>query len=105
MGAGVSVENLQRWSDDGTLARIAEAQDSRTPVKIKRSSGEYQDAVLASACGFGGLLCIAVWREDGEEPTFTHTGERVEFADGVSGKHVDTADLIGWNPWLKGSQR
>lgn len=98
-------KDLERWSIDGTAQRVLDAMKSRTPVLIRRSSGAEQLAVIASCGGFGGLLCIVAWHDDGpEKARFSHTCDNVLPGDDTYLKSVHTADIIELNPWLRGVQ-
>lgn len=92
---------LDTWSADGTLKRLSDAVKNRTPVQIKRSSGEFVTGIIASAAGHAGLTCTVCWGEDLNRVTVTC--DRVRFPEGVQGKHVDTEELLAWNPDLRGT--
>lgn len=93
------VIDLERWRDDGTFDRLTAARDSRSPIRIKRSSGEFVTGVIA-AWGHGGLSHMVAWG-DGADQYESNVGH-VRFPPGVHSKHVKTEDLLAWNPSLRG---
>lgn len=94
---------LETWRDDGTRERLDNAVRDRTPVQIKRSSGEFVEGILVSASGHAGLTCTVAWGEDLDGVRVDVGADRVRLPEGVFGKHVDTKDLLEWNPQLRGA--
>jgi hypothetical protein len=89
----------ERRVADGTYKRIDAAIKCRTPVQIKRTSGEMVTGIVASY-GHAGLSCVVAWGDGVEGVTVDIGADRVRCPEGVSCKHVRTEDLIAWNPWL-----
>jgi hypothetical protein len=85
--------DLHRWHSDGTMARVDQAREARTPVRIRRSSGEFVTGIIC-AWGHGGLSHVVAWGPGAEGVTVDSTADLVHFPPGVPGKRVDTADLL-----------
>jgi hypothetical protein len=93
------VVTLNRWRDDGTFDRLYAAAEKRTPVQIKRTSGEMVTGIVATY-GHAGLSCVVAWGDDVAGVTVDIGADRVHCPEGVSCKRVHTVDLIAWNPLL-----
>jgi hypothetical protein len=89
--------DLNRWIANGTLDRIAAAIRDRTPVQIKRTSGEMVTG-YAVENGFAGMGVSVAWGPGAEE--WTREGGGYRFPKGVNSKVVRTEDLLAWNPWF-----
>lgn len=89
-----------KWFKDGTYRRIEDAVESKTPLKIRRSSGEMVDGLIAR-CDLGGVSCVVAWGPGSDQATTDAAGV-VRFPCPVHNKRVDMAEIVDWNPWLSG---
>jgi hypothetical protein len=87
----------ERWIANGTFERLDAAIKDRTPVQIKRTSGEMVTG-YAVENGFAGMGVSVAWGTGADE--WTREGGGYRFPKGVNSKVVRTEDLIAWNPWL-----
>ena len=85
----------ERRAEDGTYRRIDAVVEDRTPVKIKRSSGEMVSGyVLENAR----VVAIVAWGVGAEK--WSQDGCKYRLPPGVMSKTVKVDDLLAWNPWL-----
>lgn len=89
-----------RWAASGVFKRIDAAIAERTPVQIKRSSGEM---VIGYAIenGFGGMGVSVAWGPGADE--WWAEGGGYRFPQGVQSKIVHTEDFLQWNPSIAGT--
>jgi hypothetical protein len=95
-----SYADRERWIANGTFDRIDAAIRDRTPVQIRRTSGEMVTG-YAAANGFGGMGLTVVWGHGANEWTPSHGDIRVP--KGVMSKVVTTEDFLTWNPAIAGT--
>ena len=99
------IAHLLAFQANGTLAEIGKAAEDRTPVRIKRSSGKWQNALIAVTHSYGGAACVVCWNDDcgldAIEIDLDFGADRVRFTPkGTLSKMIGTADLVEWNPAL-----
>jgi hypothetical protein len=80
---------------------VEDAIVARAHVKIRRSSGSFETAIIASCSG---VTSVVVWSDDlsAIKITIDIGGDRVKWSAGARGKVIDTAVLLELNPWLTG---
>jgi len=75
--------HLEQCESNGTGKRILTAWKTGATVRIKRSSGEWQDCKI-TGWGFAGRAWNVTWGSGGD----------------ARFKRIDLGDLLQWNPWL-----
>jgi hypothetical protein len=91
----------ERWIANGTFKRIATAIKDRTPVQIKRSSGEMVTG-YAIENGFGGMGVSVAWGSGADEWVYRDGRYHFPPGVGVQNKVVHTEDFLEWNPSIAG---
>lgn len=89
----------ERWIANGTFKRLDAAIKDRTPVQIKRSSGEMVTG-YAIENGFAGMGVSVAWGPGAAE--WRAEGGGYRFPQGVQNKVVNTEDFLEWNPAIAG---
>jgi hypothetical protein len=97
MSAGY--KEREAWIARGVFDRLDAAIKERTPVRIKRSSGEMVTG-YAMENGFGGMGISVTWGPGASE--WVYRDGRYHLPDGCSCKVVHTEDFLEWNPAIGG---
>lgn len=89
--------SLEERVANGTHDRLSAVVANRTPVQIKRTSGEM---VTGYAIENAGVVVIVAWGDGAESWWAVPGGYRL--APGVMSKTVATEDFLQWNPAIAG---
>jgi hypothetical protein len=98
MAAGYA--DRERWIANGTFDRIDAAIKDRTPVQIRRTSGEMVTG-YALENGFGGMGISVTWGPLAHEWSRHDGGYRLP--KGCMSKVVTTEEFLTWNPAIAGT--
>jgi hypothetical protein len=96
-------ENRSRWIASGAFDRITAAIAGRTPINVKRTSGETVTG-YALCNGYGGAGVLLAWG-DGAERWEEIRLDRYRLPPGVMSKTVPTEDFLEWNPAIAGEEQ
>lgn len=88
-----------RWAASGVFKRLEAVIAERTPVQIKRSTGEMVTGYVFEV-GFGGMGLQVVWGVDAQYWAPRPGGYTLP--KGCKSKVVNTEDFLEWNPTLAG---
>mgnify|MGYP001287833854 CR=1 FL=1 len=92
--------NLEERVANGTHDRLSAIVESRTPVQIKRTSGEMATGYVIENAG---VVVQVAWGNGAE--TWWREGGGYRVPPGVMSKTVPTEDFLEWNPAIAGEEQ